>query len=548
MMSDIKSNTILLLILTTYSNGHAAAGYYDIIGSKKVALQSKEGEIFEVTQELLSKYSEPLRHMFQDSMPEDRPIPLEHVTSNALKTIIGCLKNPGMISRILSSLNERDLLSVTQAVNFLGIGELSVHLPQIKWISRLLPLSKILLKHHDAVRALAISSNSRFVVTGTDTEIKIWDARSGGYIRGWTWCNKTPALLVQIAISPDRSFIAALLHNGGIRTWETMTGKFLQAFEGITNPLLSLTTNLGTLVVSPDGSFVVTKSGRRELALWNPRSGECLKKFNIDEAIQAARRFHNPSGNFETALYVLISPNGKYMVVSSHIAASITVLDIRLGKCVTVLQDRIMQTPLAISPDSKFVACGYIEQLNIIDIISGRYIKKINQGLGNMVVSVAISSDNTRVAVGTDRGQVKIWDIVSGSCLKTLNGHTGPIRNVSIHDDDSVVITHSCDGTIKMWDLKSETCFRTLPWNTERAKLEISADGASIATHSTGQTGTLWSSQFPDLIWPQLELLTRIYIQTNKSEKLTIKSQSADERTLASLAEPIRSILRQHIM
>ena len=38
--------------------------------------------------------------------------------------------------------------------------------------------------------------------------------------------------------------------------------------------------------------------------------------------------------------------------------------------------------------------------------------------------SVSFSPDGTKVASGSDDKTVKLWDVTSGECLQTLEGHS----------------------------------------------------------------------------------------------------------------------------
>ena len=42
--------------------------------------------------------------------------------------------------------------------------------------------------------------------------------------------------------------------------------------------------------------------------------------------------------------------------------------------------------------------------------------------------SVSFSPDGTKVASGSDDNTVKLWDVTSGECLQTLEGHSSYVR------------------------------------------------------------------------------------------------------------------------
>ena len=57
---------------------------------------------------------------------------------------------------------------------------------------------------------------------------------------------------------------------------------------------------------------------------------------------------------------------------------------------------------------------------------------------------------------------VKVWDVTSGECLQTLEGHFNFVKSVSFSPDGTKVASGSFDKTVKLWDVMSEECLQTL--------------------------------------------------------------------------------------
>jgi WD40 repeat protein len=60
---------------------------------------------------------------------------------------------------------------------------------------------------------------------------------------------------------------------------------------------------------------------------------------------------------------------------------------------------------------------------------------------------------------GSRDGVVKIWDLQTGSCIKTLGGHTAYVYYLQVLSASEFVRT-SYDATIKIWDLQTNTCIK----------------------------------------------------------------------------------------
>ena len=57
---------------------------------------------------------------------------------------------------------------------------------------------------------------------------------------------------------------------------------------------------------------------------------------------------------------------------------------------------------------------------------------------------------------------MRLWDVQTGQCIKTLQGHTGWVSSVSFSADGQLLVSGSQDETIKLWDVRTKHCIRTL--------------------------------------------------------------------------------------
>ncbi len=56
---------------------------------------------------------------------------------------------------------------------------------------------------------------------------------------------------------------------------------------------------------------------------------------------------------------------------------------------------------------------------------------------------------------------IKYWDVNTGDCLRTLKGHTSPIKSIQV-GSDNFLISLSEDDTLKVWNIKTGDCRQTL--------------------------------------------------------------------------------------
>ena len=102
-----------------------------------------------------------------------------------------------------------------------------------------------------------------------------------------------------------------------------------------------------------------------------------------------------------------------------------------------------------------------------------------------------VDFDDNLLASGSYDTTVKVWDINTGDCLRTLTGHTLGIRCVLFDETKSKVISGSLDGSIKIWDIKTGNCVSNLPFHRGPV-IGLHLVGAVLASASADHTIRIW--------------------------------------------------------
>ena len=80
---------------------------------------------------------------------------------------------------------------------------------------------------------------------------------------------------------------------------------------------------------------------------------------------------------------------------------------------------------------------------------------------------------------------MKLWDVTSGECLQTLEGHSECVFSVSFSPDGTKVASGSDDKTVKLWDVTSGECLQTLEGHSSTVtSVSFSPDGTKVASGS----------------------------------------------------------------
>jgi platelet-activating factor acetylhydrolase IB subunit alpha len=79
-----------------------------------------------------------------------------------------------------------------------------------------------------------------------------------------------------------------------------------------------------------------------------------------------------------------------------------------------------------------------------------------------------------------------VWDINTGSCIKTLNGHEHNVSCVEFLPQGDKLVSSSRDKSIKIWDMSSGYCIKTLHGHENWVKrVTPNHDGTLLASCST---------------------------------------------------------------
>jgi WD40 repeat protein len=87
-------------------------------------------------------------------------------------------------------------------------------------------------------------------------------------------------------------------------------------------------------------------------------------------------------------------------------------------------------------------------------------------------LALAISPDAKRIAVGSETGDVHIYDLDTGDLVAKCSGHQGGIYTLQFFPDSQHLAAAGFDGTVRVYDLtgKVEQAFVPVPLASPMAK------------------------------------------------------------------------------
>jgi WD40 repeat protein len=102
--------------------------------------------------------------------------------------------------------------------------------------------------------------------------------------------------------------------------------------------------------------------------------------------------------------------------------------------------------------------------------------------------------DAARALSWSSDGTLKLWDLHSGHCVQTLEGHANSVTGALLLPDASHALSWSNDKTLKLWDLHSGHCVQTLEGHANSVTGALLLPDASRAlSWSSDHALKLWS-------------------------------------------------------
>ncbi len=111
------------------------------------------------------------------------------------------------------------------------------------------------------------------------------------------------------------------------------------------------------------------------------------------------------------------------------------------------------------------------------------------EGHTGAVDCVALSSD-ARLAISGSWDELRVWDLITGACLRTLTGHQ--IRCVALSPDGRIALSGGWDGRLRIWDVATGECSHILETPGEEVSdVALSAD-QRVAVSAGSKSLRVW--------------------------------------------------------
>ncbi len=233
---------------------------------------------------------------------------------------------------------------------------------------------------------------------------------------------------------------------------------------------------VGAMALAPDG---------RTVALLGRKDADPVELRDLDTGA-TLRTLRQGPGNRNGLAF---APDGKTLLVSSY--QRIEVWDVTTGKVIGGWNRRT-DSPAVFAPDGKSVAwTGYDEKTGIARLWVAERERGEPRVVGepmNSFEAPCFSPDGRVLAVATDAGAIRLWDVASGKEALPQDAHSSPILGLAFTPDGRHVVSRD-RHELRAWETRSGRPIHRIPSRLSEYELltALLPDGRLLTEDRTAQ-------------------------------------------------------------
>ena len=262
-----------------------------------------------------------------------------------------------------------------------------------------------------------------------------------------TYSNGYTHPISAIALDNPSSTTLAAGSNKTVVITDIVTQQVKRRFQGHAGRVNAVAISNGCetyLSASYDGS----------VKIWDGRSNSYEPIMTLQDAKDSVTDIHvvQDSTNDDTRSAI----NNTAILRTASVDGVIRTYDIRKGR---LSEDKCDSSITSMAPthDGQCLAISCLDgTIRLMELDTGELLNTYSSAhlAGQYGLQCCMTADDATLVTGSEDGRAVFYDIVRGTCVQTLEGHTRPTCSIAAHpkrDATSVLITASYDGTAVVW-------------------------------------------------------------------------------------------------
>ncbi|MFO7735175.1 MAG: serine/threonine-protein kinase [bacterium] len=325
--------------------------------------------------------------------------------------------------------------------------------------------------HRNGVLSVAFSSDGRKIASGGwDKKLKLWNINGqliyshGEHRDGIT----------AVAFSPDDSIVASGGYDKKVILHYLNEKKSFE-LKGHKHSITGLS-------FSPDGKQLASSSDDRTVRLWDIGNKKHL--FSIE-------------GHSASITDVSFSPDGKTIATGSDDKTlKIWAPDFKNRVEILSEHNEKIQTLSFIKKSGKIVSGGWDRELRLRHTSGKGSQRKISFSCGNIIHTVATDKKERYIALGEDKGNIKILDAETLTLKHSLRVHGDVISSADFSPDGTKLAVGGDDRTITVVSVAEGTIIKEFRAHNDMiTAVDFSPDGNTLASSGYDYSVKFWNTE-----------------------------------------------------
>ncbi|KAM0683149.1 60S ribosomal subunit assembly or modification protein [Mitosporidium daphniae] len=295
-------------------------------------------------------------------------------------------------------------------------------------------------KFTDSISAVAISHDAELCAAGClSGQVAVWKVSSNG--ASLLGLFDGPSDITSLQFHPKGYILMASGEDGTIWLWSLPSGNCLTVLSTDSFAILKAS------FYPQSGKYVVSSSADGSVRVWDPKSSLPKSKFSTGSAVNTIDLFESTT---DCTKFILAGCEDGRVSLLHGVTCAL------LKEQCDLHENSVEIVAFAKRGENLYaLSCCLGGILAIVEVPSLALRNQCVHPFGITTLKV-ISNETLFVAVtGSTDGKVRVWDILSGSLLRTLMGHQDTILDLSYIASSQQLVSASDDGCCLVFNLNN---------------------------------------------------------------------------------------------